>query len=750
MNRSFNVRLYLEGLKKTKLVGIAAAIITVVLCSIIPIVYMVEEFDTNVTDYVYDVKISEFAIPLMIIFVFAPFFVSSMFSYLNKRNESDFYHAIPYKRTAVFNSFMLAAFTWVAAIIVCSVLVTTALWSVAPGVSFDVSIPPLLILSALLSCLLLMCFMAVSVSLTGTATSNLFIFALLACFVRVICLMFTTSVETTACIWDSGAVFGGFTEIGFYMPLSHFFGVVDVYDTARAFANIPLYVYTAVVSIGLYVLACWLYTRRRSEMAGKSAPNKILQHVYRIAFTTPFALIIFMLLTEEVLTGDAGMDISVYIVLVVVVLLVYYLYELTTTKSPKNMLKATKYLVVLLLVGLTYMGAVAAVRSTVLSKSPAADEIESVVLNVNENEYYERVVEYDDLVCRNVKVYNGEVREYIAQALDFSIESVKDGSYNTRRRYDGYWGGGDNYTQYYFATVKINMTNGQSISRKLKFLQDDYLKMLAAARSSDEYGQAYLKIPQPESIYSMSVNITGDKSAEKLYECFYSEYSALTDEQKLQVKMSSESSFLYMIECYGREDLSSFYFIMNISKNTPKTLSMLSNMMAEADSGSYADSENVSYSNKQAAEKIFNTYLSGDEEYFDKYRQNSEKQLNFSLGVNVYGSDGGIIGIYNTDYSSYSSNKIDYDEGAEMIEFLLEHGSEVYDENKAVIYVSAYYNEEKYEYKAETAYYKGYESINAEMIYYVDEKLIENISDILTDYDEYDKVEDVVTEKMYY
>ncbi|MEE1356032.1 MAG: hypothetical protein UHG68_00550, partial [Clostridia bacterium] len=150
------------------------------------------------------------------------------------------------------------------------------------------------------------------------------------------------------------------------------------------------------------------------------------------------------------------------------------------------------------------------------------------------------------------------------------------------------------------------------------------------------------------------------------------------------------------------------------------------------------------------AEKIFNTYLSGGEEYFDKYRQNSEKQLNFSLGVNVYGSDGGIIGIYNTDYSSYSSNKIDYDEGAEMIEFLLEHGSEVYDENKAVIYVSAYYNEEKYEYKAETAYYKGYESINAEMIYYVDEKLIENISDILTDYDEYDKVEDVVTEKMYY
>ena len=73
MNRSFNVRLYLEGLKKTKLVGIAAAIITVVLCAIIPIVYMVEEFDTNVTDYVYDVKISEFAIPLMIIFVFAPF-----------------------------------------------------------------------------------------------------------------------------------------------------------------------------------------------------------------------------------------------------------------------------------------------------------------------------------------------------------------------------------------------------------------------------------------------------------------------------------------------------------------------------------------------------------------------------------------------------------------------------------------------------------------------------------------------------
>ena len=105
MKNYFNIKLYKEGLKKVRLLGIAAAMVSILLCSIIPITHMVQgsRVSSNITDIM---TISEFAAPLVLIMFMTPFFVISMFSYLNERSKSDFYHSIPYKRTCVYFSFL--------------------------------------------------------------------------------------------------------------------------------------------------------------------------------------------------------------------------------------------------------------------------------------------------------------------------------------------------------------------------------------------------------------------------------------------------------------------------------------------------------------------------------------------------------------------------------------------------------------------------------------------------------------------
>ena len=42
MKNYFNIKLYKEGLKKVRLLGIAAAMVSILLCSIVPIIHMVQ------------------------------------------------------------------------------------------------------------------------------------------------------------------------------------------------------------------------------------------------------------------------------------------------------------------------------------------------------------------------------------------------------------------------------------------------------------------------------------------------------------------------------------------------------------------------------------------------------------------------------------------------------------------------------------------------------------------------------------
>ncbi len=187
MKSFFSPKLYWEGVKKTRAVGIAFTAISTIISALIPFIMMLnwystpEEYRSNNT-----VSAMEFCIPALLIMIPASIIlVLNTFSYLNKRSESDFYHAIPFKRSCVYVSFMSAVLSWLALASLLSIAFTAFFFWIHPGTSVALSIPFINLGICFLLGATIAATTAVAMTLTGTSISNLLIVILMLCFVPV-------------------------------------------------------------------------------------------------------------------------------------------------------------------------------------------------------------------------------------------------------------------------------------------------------------------------------------------------------------------------------------------------------------------------------------------------------------------------------------------------------------------------------------------------------------------------------------
>ena len=112
MNKKiFDKRLCFEGIKSLKLVGMVFLVLGIIISFLIPF-----NTDKNLVDKIY--TISRYLPHIMAIHtVITPCLTLYMFSFLLKRNASDFYHSIPHKRTCLFLSFFVSVVAWIIIII---------------------------------------------------------------------------------------------------------------------------------------------------------------------------------------------------------------------------------------------------------------------------------------------------------------------------------------------------------------------------------------------------------------------------------------------------------------------------------------------------------------------------------------------------------------------------------------------------------------------------------------------------------
>ena len=522
MKTIFDRKLYLVGLKKIKLVGIICGIILIVCNALVPVASLASSMMNGGNDST-TLTASDYAVANPLLLLLVPMFFFSMFSFLNHRNESDFYHSIPFKRTCILGSFTAAIFTWVFGILLASLLLNGLLFAVDPAMHFSPLVPLQLFAFFAFVSLYVGAFALLAMTLTGTTVSNCAVSLILFFFVRVIAAITIEMLESLVPILDISYSPLRFLSARYWLPAAAFRPYYDL----SVFRDVGLWVYSAVVLIALYALSVWCFCRRKSESAGKSASNRILQHAFRCAFTLPLALLTVFGVME-------GSGAAFAVVMILLTLMVYYLYELVTVKKIRQTLLSTPLLLVPALCCALIVGGCYFVRGAVLEQNYAADQIESVRFYLHRDFWgiFDRTYTYELTKTDGISVSDPEANEIIANALDDNIHRVQTDDFNRYR---------PDYNDHY---VEIQLKSGRKIRRQLSILQTDVNRVENLRQASDAYREVFLQLPSDEEIDSVTFGdrdiLTSESSQNKdirdLWDTFVAEYGELSDEEKLAYK----------------------------------------------------------------------------------------------------------------------------------------------------------------------------------------------------------------------
>ena len=587
----FNPRLFLEGLKRLRVVGLATAILSMTITALVP----VSVWLTRAPEYYPMTMETELlCVPVGILVFLAPLFFLTLFSFLQKRKESDFFHAIPYTRTCVYVSFTAAALAFVFTIQAACGLIAGILWGLAPGVTFDLGGMVAYVFICMLAAAMLSSFMLLALTLSGTGGSCMLLFALFACFTRVVCFIFLFCLQTIRLLPAD--------DIQFLMP-TWFLPVNTVwyfgqYEGATAVMySLPNILYSLAVTLGVFALAGFLYLRRKSEMAGNPAPGVRTQALFRILFTLPLALLI----PQCFITNNS--DEVIILVLAVVVLLVYFLYELITTKRAKNMLKAIPALGFLVGACILFSLAFYGYRTVVLYEKIDTDDIKTVSIEtgiVRSNSYQRYLVD-------DYRIDDPEILELIATQL-------ADSQYRERtdRSGENYWAR---------SVVTIRLKSGRSITRSI-ILNDLHIQKITKILMEDSEVKSLLyKLPEKREVDEVVVYTDFGSAGESAYwitrgeinqimETFRAEYAGLNQQQKDKILIPilywEDKGYSYDISLTlsGTVNGNGYSCKYYITSDMPKTRRLLLSMLLDQSMNRYDDGSRSTYG---TPDEIFTT-----------------------------------------------------------------------------------------------------------------------------------------------
>lgn len=348
--RLFNRHLYVEGLRRLRVPALAVGILSVTLSVLIPLIFwfsLAQEYDTpNYYRYHISHLLTAPILPAMMLA--APVFMVAVFSFQFKRRDSDFYHALPYTRPCLFFSFTASALSLLLVLEALAGGLSLFIWALCPHVTLVASDIFPTVGAVWLGTLVTAGVAAITVSLAGTALTALYQFCNLMLVPRLFLFIVAQCLDGlnvgAAIFWDADAFPTKFLSFSWSAPygvlwewMSHSTRLCATPECFRP-GNI---LYNLVVALILFGGAAYLFSRRKSEIAGHSAPGRRLQVGFRILAAMPLGLVTAWVLAL------IGFDYGYFLIPGVLCLLVYLLYELLTTKRGRNMLRALPWVGVL-------------------------------------------------------------------------------------------------------------------------------------------------------------------------------------------------------------------------------------------------------------------------------------------------------------------------------------------------------------------------------------------------------------------
>ncbi len=436
MKKSFFHRgLYLEGLRQTR---VASIVTTVLLCLIsffaigIPFVNAIADsnralemgytFERNVLS-----GLSAGSCLIFVAYAAVPIMTLNLFSFLNKRNTSDFYHSLPHTRVCMYLSFQAAVITQTAAIILCNLLFIL-LMSLATSSMLIVVFTPLLYyaLSVFVCALLVAAAITLAMTITGTFFNNVILTGLILFLPRILLFVFQL-VEQDAVF---NAVEGHF--LTFLSPaLNMLFGIpftvlgITDGDFEAQIADWGSIAYTFVLALVYIGVSAYLFHRRKSEAAGFSAPSPRMQAAYRIIIGVSLTVISTLALYSSIVS-KISIDLSSHIIVWTFGIVFTFIYELITTKKWSNLLKCFPSLLIILAVNLASLGVAHGIFLSEMSFTPSGEEIKSItVAPIPDMGNHTTLSHYLKSNASGAEITDSELCELVAKYLKENVDDYR-------------------------------------------------------------------------------------------------------------------------------------------------------------------------------------------------------------------------------------------------------------------------------------------------------------------------------------
>jgi len=342
----------------------------------------------------------------------APFlFAILLFNFLNSRKKSDYYHALPVKKEALFGSFAAAIYTWLISTTVVAILLST-MFFVFAGATVGLADLGGALLGFTSVILYTAALTMLAMSLSGTLFSNIVVGSLFLWMPLIVSALFVEGVSTLV----PSIPFGEVSFFGLSLGLTPFTFSVAVlnWDLHWPAGVVPDALWTSFLALAMLAAATFFFVRRKSEMAGDSAPSKRMQAAYRVAVALPplMPAMIFVPLefvrTPSAVAMTAAENLFAFTVSAVVAVILICAFELITTKTWRNLRKVPLSFGIALLVAGGFAVSVWAVATYEASFTPRAENISwiSIPGDVRSNTSHA-----DRIGGREVKLYWSEDRQ---------------------------------------------------------------------------------------------------------------------------------------------------------------------------------------------------------------------------------------------------------------------------------------------------------------------------------------------------
>lgn len=318
----FNRHVFSETFRQQKMVGLTTAILYMIYEILAVVGVNIAALDDgNRISFMQEELI--FYPMVAIVVLVTPLLILIGFGFINGRNTSDFYHAIPHKRITIYISNLLAALAWIAIDIIVAFTFLVGMSKVLPYVDISISATIMMVIKTMIACIFIASAFVLGMNLSGTFFTGIISALLIIVVPRSLIIIIMHNIDTAT----NFAPLDEFVQYVFAYSnvVLQYVGIADGDYLNTTIGIVP----TIVEAIVYITVAAFVFVRRPSESAQKSSIHPAVGAVFRIAVSLiPSCSAVTLALTTDYSESPFAIN-----ALIVLAIATYFLYELITTKS---------------------------------------------------------------------------------------------------------------------------------------------------------------------------------------------------------------------------------------------------------------------------------------------------------------------------------------------------------------------------------------------------------------------------------